>query len=322
MARVFITSLSENSYQDAIEAGLQWINIHSLLKPGDKVFIKPNLTFPTYRKGVMTNPECIEQLVIALKDYTNDITVGEADSGGYNRFRMDEVFEKIGLNALGKRYGFKVVNLSNSPSRIISLEDEGLPFHIALPSLLFDQVDFFITVPVPKVHLNAIVSISVKNQWGLIQGTDMRLKLHPSFKKVIHKVNKLLPSSISIIDGKYGLTRSGPLRGDVVDMNWILISDNIFYADFVVTELMGLDYQGIPYLKYIFEKEEMNSLDEVEFNTDYKKFRKDKFYLKREWTDYPGVLTFHSRILAYVGYHSPLAKPLHWLLYKFREPFY
>jgi hypothetical protein len=34
------------------------------------------------------------------------------------------------------------------------------------------------------------------------------------------------------------------------------------------------------------------------------------------------VLTFNSRFLAYVGYESPLAKPLHWLLYLFREPFY
>lgn len=111
------------------------------------------------------------------------------------------------------------------------------------------------------------------------------------------------------------------MRGDVVDLNWILITDNIFYADFVVTELMGFDYHKIPYLKYIFEKEGMSSLKDVEFNTDYRKFKKNKFYLKRKWTDYPGVFTLNSRLLAYIGY-SILAKPLHWLLYKFREPFY
>ncbi len=53
---------------------------------GSRVFIKPNLTFPTFKPGVITNPACLEQLIIALKDYTDDITVGEADGGGYNRF--------------------------------------------------------------------------------------------------------------------------------------------------------------------------------------------------------------------------------------------
>jgi hypothetical protein len=86
---------------------------------------------------------------------------------------------------------------------------------------------------------------------------------------------------------------------------------------------MRMDYRRVPYLRYIFEKEGVKTLEDVVFNQDYRKFiSKDPFYLKREWTDYPGVLTFNSSLLAHIGYQSPLAKPLHWLLYKFREPFY
>jgi hypothetical protein len=60
----------------------------------------------------------------------------------------------------------------------------------------------------------------------------------------------------------------------------------------------------------------------VRFNQEYRQFANAGFYLRRAWTDYPGVLTFNSRALAYLGYESPLAKPLHWLLYQFRQPFY
>jgi len=320
--RLYIDSLQQG-YLSAIQKGLEWINLKQRVKPGDHVFIKPNLTFPSFRKGVMTNPECLEQLVIALKDYSVNITIGEADSGGYNRFKMDEVFEKTGVDALGKRYGVTVVNLSHVPSRVLSLGSNRHPLEIQLPAMLFDEVDLFITVPVPKVHLNTIVSLSIKNQWGLIQETDSRLKLHPNFKKIIYGVNKALPPSLSMIDGKYGLTRSGPLRGDVVDLNWLLLCDNIYIADFVCCSLMQVDYRRVPHLRYILQQEGIKDLEGVEFNQDYRQFiATEPFYLKREWTDYPGVMTFNSRFLAYIGYESPLAKPLHWLLYKFREPFY
>ena len=83
------------------------------------MFIKPNLTFPVFRKGVMTNPECVEALVVALKDYTDHIIIGEADSGGYNRFSIDDVQQKIGLKDLEKKYGIRVVNLSRLPRRDI-----------------------------------------------------------------------------------------------------------------------------------------------------------------------------------------------------------
>jgi hypothetical protein len=93
-------------------------------------------------------------------------------------------------------------------------------------------------------------------------------------------------------------------------------------VDFAVAEMMGLDPFDIPYLKYILKREGIGSFEGVEFNQNHKSFIKERFYVNREWTDLPGVLTFNSRFLAYVGYESPLAKPLHWLLYLFREPFY
>ena len=49
---------------------------------------------------------------------------------------------------------------------------------------------------------------------------------------------------------------------------------------------------------------------------------KEKFFLKRAWTDLPGLACFNNAFLAWLGYHSPLAGFAHWLLYLFREPFY
>ncbi len=36
------------------------------------------------------------------------------------------------------------------------------------PRLLADETDLFISMPVPKVHVNTVLSGAIKNQWGVI----------------------------------------------------------------------------------------------------------------------------------------------------------
>lgn len=321
MARIYLDKLTDG-YLATIRRGMMSVLGEHAIARGSRVAIKPNLTFPEYRRGVMTNPEAVEAMIVFLKDYTDHVMVCESDSGGYNRFSMTDVFRRTGIEQFANRYGVRIVNLSHEPSRRIQVR-QGLRTHeVPLPSCLLDETDLFITMPVPKVHANAGVSISLKNQWGVIQEPAERLKLHPYFNEVIYRINKALPRTISVVDGKYGLTRNGPMRGDDLELNWLLVGDNLFYVDGIVAKLMGIDWRTIPHLKHAFAREDICSLDDVEANTELEVFASSSFYLQREWTDIPGYLTFHSRFLAYVGYESALAKPLHWLLYRFREPFY
>lgn len=319
--KLFIGALTGGYFQAIVE-GFDFLSDSVKIRPMDRVAIKPNLTFPEFRRGVMTNPEAVEALIVYLKNFTDKVTICESDSGGYNRFSMDEVFAKTGIAEFARRHGVRVVNMSYTPARDITFRRWGRRFSVPLPTMLLDETDIFITMPVPKVHSNTIVSLALKNQWGVIQQPSQRLKLHPYFKEVIYAVNKALPPSYAVVDGRYGLNRSGPLRGDAVELNWLLASNNLFYTDLAVSYLMGFDYRRIPYLRWILGKEGITSLDGVNVNQDLSRFRSFDFSLKREWTDYPGVMTFNSRFLAYVGYESFLAKPLHWLLYRFREPFY
>jgi uncharacterized protein (DUF362 family) len=319
--KIFIESL-DSGYSDIISRGFQFIGDPARVASGDRVAIKPNLTFPQYRRGVMTNPEAVEALVGYLRNFTDRITICESDSGGYNPFSMDEVFETTGLRNMAKRYGIDIVNMSNIESRPIHFRAGLRRLSVPLPRFLLDDTDLFITMPVPKVHSNAGVSLSLKNQWGIIQQPALRLQLHPYFKEVVYEINKALPRSISIVDGKYGLTRNGPMRGDTVELNWLLAGDNLFCVDALVSRMMGFDPTKISYLRYALNKEKLKDFKKVTFNTDHESFVSNHFYLQREWTDYPGLLTFNSRMLAYIGYESVFARPLHWLLYRFREPFY
>jgi uncharacterized protein (DUF362 family) len=226
------------------------------------------------------------------------------------------------LLALGKRYGIKVVNLTGMPSRDIVVKTAFRKLHVPLPKLLLDETDLFITMPVPKVHANTLVSLSMKNQWGVIQEPATRLKLHPFFEQVIYAVNKALPRSISVMDGTFGLTRNGPMRGDVLKLGWLLVSNDLFSADYCGTQLMGINWDRVSHLRYAFRKERLERVKKLELNTSLEPFKSREFYLQREWTDLPGLVAFKSRLAAYVGYESMLARPLHWALYLWRERLY
>ncbi len=319
--KIFLEHI-DNTYLSQIQDGLSYIDFSSMIKPGDTIFVKPNLTFPYYKKGVMTSPRCIEQLIIALKGYSDNIIIGEADGGGYNKFSMDEVFSKTGLRSIAKKHNIRLVNLSKLPSRNINFQYKRRKFAVPIPLLLLDEVKLFITVAVPKIHSCTSVSLSIKNQWGCIQEPMLRLKLHPYFAKVIYQINKALNVQISVIDGRFGLNRNGPLRGELVNLNWILVANNILAADMVGSMILGIDPFSVDYLRFYEKNENIGGFEFFKFNQDYKKFIGPKFYLKRGFWDYPGYFAFRSSFLAYIAYNSPLARILHKGMYLFREKFY
>jgi uncharacterized protein (DUF362 family) len=319
--RIHLERLGE-TYGDAIRRGLEHTGLGARIRPGDTVFLKPNLTFPQFRPGVMTTPECVEALVLALLDYTPNVIVGEADSGGYNPFSMDEVFRSTGLDAIARRTGTRLVNLTREPSRDLRFVERGHELSVPLPVLLLDEVDHVLTVPVPKVHANTGVSMSIKNQWGCIQAPSMRLRLHPFFARVVFEVNRALRVAGSVIDGRFGLNRNGPMRGDVERLDWLLVADDILAADQLCCELMRIDPRRIAYLRAFARWHELPPRAEWALSADPRSFAGPRFHLKRDWLDYPGYFAFRSPRLAYLAYHSPLSAALHRLLYLFREKFY
>ena len=321
-ARAYLADLTTSSYVERIREGLDHIQAGRLLTPDTRVFLKPNLTFPTYRPGVMTSPEAVEAAIIAVKDYTNQISLGDSDSGGYNPFSMDEVYGEIGMYDLGKRYGVDVVNLSDGPRRPLHIGSGRSAFSVDLPTLLLDETDVLITLPVPKIHMNTGVSLTFKNQWGCIPEPKDRLRLHPRFARVIYEVNRAIHARMAIVDGRIGLNVSGPMRGEPVDLGWLLVTDDIGAGARLCCELMQVPLRKAGHLRYAERRGAIPARDQIQLNQPLEPFRKEAFYLRRLWTDYPGLFAFRSRALAYLAYFSPLAALLHRLLYLFREPFY
>src|SRR6186997_2183965 len=97
--KVFLHNLAEG-YGIAIAAGLENVGFFERVPAGGTVFLKPNLTFPEFRPGVMTSVGCIRAVTEHLCGRGFKVIIREADGGGYNRFSMDAVFAALGIHQL------------------------------------------------------------------------------------------------------------------------------------------------------------------------------------------------------------------------------
>lgn len=313
--RIFVESFhnAEELKQRFVEA-FTWIGLDNVIKNNDQIFIKPNLTYPFHKKGVTTSPELIEVLVSILREKTSKISIVESD-GGSHAWKAEEAFEGHGLYDVAKKYDVKLLNLSPLPAEYAETTIVGRKVGLELPSILLHEADVFITIPVPKVHVITGVTLAFKNQWGCIPDA-MRIRHHPEFDHKVVVINKLLKPKLAIFDGEYFLNRSGPMDGDAVKKDLLIVSDDIGAGSLACCELMRIDWRKIRHLK-IGHEEGMfpSSLSECFVNQDLSTFKTEKFYLKRNTQNQTALWAFHSRFGTNLFYLWPTATILHKILY-------
>ncbi len=318
---VFVEEITRNS-KDLEKQFLRSFNSLPIIDEFNKanaIFIKPNLTYPKFKKGVTTRIEFIESLVAALRQINNStkIYIGEGE-GGYNSFSMTEALQSMGFYELEKKYqNVKVVNISQIPSKAVELKIEGKPYLINLPVLFFDEIDFSITCPVPKVHCMTKISLSFKNQWGCLPDT-MRMKNHYVFDKIISQVCNHLKFKYAFLDGKYGLDTNGPMVGRAIEVNWFVASNSLGAFDVVVSEMMGFNWRDIGHLREAANLGFIPDRKEIKIMGDLEPLKRD-FSLKRNFWNYPALLAFNSKQLTHFFYFSSYAKILHDIMYLFRK---
>lgn len=318
MAAVFIAKIDSKPIHETVLDALAWVGWKTIIPPQVRIFVKPNLTWPSHLPGVTTSPEVLEGIILALKTRSSNIIIGESD-GGYHSFQAEEAFTGHGLYELAKRYGIELVNLSRLKSERVEMTVGSKRFQLELPSLLLHEIDVFITVPVPKVHAMTGVSLAFKNQWGCLPNI-MRLREHPEFNEKIVAINKLLRPRIAIYDGTYFLDRNGPMAGEPVRMDLLIASNDIGAGDYVCCQIMNIDPTKIKHLT-VAHKEGMlpPSLEEITLNDDITNFNKRKFRLERTLLNWIALMAFNSHWGTKLFYDSPLAKPLHKILYTMRR---
>jgi uncharacterized protein (DUF362 family) len=229
----------------------------TIVSAGDTVLIKPNLCWNKYVDSPITTdyrvvaeivsevkalgagriiiaegpfgPECFTQTNLTLSKYD---TIQGVDFISFNAFAKDDCYYLQGLPSVtGKA--------------------------LYIPKVYVDA-DVVITVPKMKTHNNGMVTLGLKNAFGVpprsIYGTSKttgsKIRLHNDFDftEAIVEINLIRKPDFVVIDGIVAGEGEGPLNNSVVDAQLILAGSDIVAVDTVGAALMGFDPLKIPHI--------------------------------------------------------------------------
>jgi uncharacterized protein (DUF362 family) len=246
-------------YQTPLESVKQAVDLCRGLdqvKPGMRVFIKPNIVFWTKavafpKWGVITTSRVVEDMVILLKESgVDDITIGEGmvTQNPKDGETQAHAFETLGYNTLKRRYGVNVINIFQRPFETVDLGD-GIALNFNTDILHSDLV---VDLPAMKAHNQTVVSLGIKNLKGTID-IPSRKRCHnaDSVKNLDFMVARLadrLPPVFTLIDGIYTLERGPGPDGSMRRSNILVASTDILSADMVGAKLLGHEPKQVPHL--------------------------------------------------------------------------
>jgi uncharacterized protein (DUF362 family) len=262
IASVVLRKANESSVETTIREILEALHWQDIIQPDSRVNIKLNLSSinPETLQASNTDPAIIRVVSRTFQERTSNITLVESDG---MRYSAEEAFEKNGIYQLADELGVEVRNLSREPQiygvhRLL----EGF----GLPSLLLEETDVFITLPVVKTHALTVFSGALKNQWGCIPRYD-RILLHKHLDELIPVLNKFFKPQLAIMDGIWGMEGRGPTSGKPRYMGVVLGSRYPASLDATAMRLIGLDPYSSRHV-VLSAGEELGPIDEDKIQID------------------------------------------------------
>jgi uncharacterized protein (DUF362 family) len=215
---------------------------------GDKiVFIKPNVVVP-FGSPYTTDPDLVAEVVRAcLKAGAKKVIIGEiAISNITSRMALEFTGLKSYWESIsGEQDNWKgkvdVMLMDEQPFRNVRLGKGGKvlkEFH--MPAAMLEPEYVYINMPKMKTHLQSLVTLGIKNSHGLVPHCD-RATEHRRISQKVVDITKVWMPDLTIVDGYDALEGTGPWPGDRVPLRTLVISNDAVLADFIASQLMGLE---------------------------------------------------------------------------------
>jgi hypothetical protein len=99
-----------------------------------------------------------------------------------------------------------------------------------------------------KTHDQLLVTLGVKNLKGVIPKPEKRLFHRTGLVKAIIDLNKVVPIDLTVLDAINAMEGLGPSFGDIVPLNTIIASKDVWSLDVVASQVMGFKLEELDYL--------------------------------------------------------------------------
>jgi uncharacterized protein (DUF362 family) len=238
----------------ALNASGEW---PARLVYGRTVVIKPNLVVPQpAASGATTDPEVVRAVVDrALASGARAVQIVETGQAGPNfsgcGYDFFSTYDPAGRVAL--------VDLSTLPVTLAPVPGGGSAYGaIYVPAPVLGPDVVYVSVGKLKTHAQAVVSLSVKNQFGLpslgryvSQPASGRFAMHDrGLTQSILDLALLRFPHFALVDGVWGMEGAGPLSGNPVEMDFVAAGRNAVAVDRVALAAMQVNAPWVRYLAY------------------------------------------------------------------------
>ncbi|MGF1522904.1 MAG: DUF362 domain-containing protein [Leptolyngbyaceae cyanobacterium] len=219
--------------------------IKAIVKPGDRVLLKPNLlTGARPTKECVTRPEivyCIAELVKAAggKPFLGDSPAfgsayGVAKANGYLPW-----LEKADV-PIQELHGQRFATDASGELAHLLLSKEAM------------NADVVINLPKVKSHMQLTLTLGVKNLFGCVPG-KMKAWWHMEagkdrdrFGTMLVETARTIAPQLTIIDGIVGHEGNGPSGGEPRALGLLGASTDVFALDRVLVEILGVKPTAVP----------------------------------------------------------------------------
>lgn len=244
---------------EPVYKALDLIHYTDALKGCPRVLIKVNfITTKKWDTGATTDPVVVEAIINMLGKLCVEVIVVESDATVTN---ATKAFKVTGMADMCERNGVEWINLRHEKD-LVELE---VPTYktlkkIKVPRLVAESS--IISAAKLKTHSSTLVTLGMKNQFGLLPD-KFKGKYHMrGMHKVITDINKVLPPTITVVDGFVAMEGRGPSRGNPLEMNTIIAGVDPVAVDSIASRVMGFDPFSVPHIKMAYE-EKLGEIDDI-----------------------------------------------------------
>ncbi|MEK7274927.1 MAG: DUF362 domain-containing protein [Candidatus Desantisbacteria bacterium] len=228
--------------QDSLFQSLELINFK--LSRIKTVVLKPNIVMPAKPEtAAVTHPSVVEATINLLRAAgIEDISIVEEPAIGLD---VKESFRISGYTELANRMGVSLYGFDD----VEKAEIQWKYGRLKIPRIFLDA-DLYINLPKIKTHGYTTVTLSIKNQKGLVSD---------QIKKYIHTLGLHIPlielarvisPHLIIMDGIYAMEGEGPTQGKSKRLNALVVGTNQLECDIAACRLMGIDPYNVAHLAY------------------------------------------------------------------------
>jgi uncharacterized protein (DUF362 family) len=252
-------AIVRNDLENVIEKAFEFLEIGGLIKPGDRVLIKPNVV-RAYKpeEGITTHPFLIKQIIRWAKRFQpREIVVAEGSAYGGTL----EAFEYCGMMDILREEQVYFLDLNQPPYVDLPLVGYPLKNSLKVSQIILDH-DVLINVPVLKKHGSTGVTLGMKNLAMALppiplygqEVSPCRPDFHNEhLSEFIVAVNKVIKTHLCLIDGIVGQSSASWLPENKIGGNFIIAGTNVASVDAVGARMLGFKPQNIVHLQAAYE---------------------------------------------------------------------